>query len=1311
MFIRFRLGQTSDILRPILIGLALLILGVGVLVQQSSSVGAASHSISISPASGSPGQSVTVTGTGFANPETVTLTFGSTVINVSVSGSTGWSQAVTVPSAPGGLLTVTANGSVSGIETGDFTVLATASLDPITGSPGTIIDVEGEGFAASQPVIITFNGDTVNTQNTLSAGSLNTSFAVPAIGAGTYLINIGSFPSISFAVTSGLAISPSSGPPGTSVQITGTGFTPSTAIDLSIAGVTWQSITADGSGGLNRTLQIPQVAGGSQSITVSGGSVTANFDVTPTLAVDLTTVAPGDTVNVSGTAFRANETGITVKFDSTNVATSVNADAQGSWSASVTIPSSTAGSHNITASGPSTTTNIPTAKVTIGAGVSLGTTSGPPGTQVKVKGTGARSNESLTIDVGGGLATFKVSADSKGVWETEITVPAAPKGALSIHASGSSGNGATASFNITPTMRISEPTGFPGSAITVEGEGFGANQPGITISFDNDIITSASSNSRGSWSVELTIPPSNKATYFIKATGSGAEQQTPFTVTPGLFVDKPQAGPGERATVSGVGFAPNETGIMLKLGDTTIKSGIVANAQGSWDTTFVIPPLFGSSYQLTASGTQTSAGSVQELIFTLTTRLTLSASSGSPGTTIVLTGQGFAADEQGLSILYDNTAVVSGISTDGFGAFTRSFEIPPSTAGRHLIVVAGSDTGAASGSEISFQVQPRLVLENDNGPSGSTIQIVGSGFGPNEPNIEIKFGSDTVISGVSADSNGSLEQSFLIPPNPAGQHKIITSSSTGSLSAHAQGTYTVVSNIDLSETTGNVGMELSVAGTGFNPDSSVTLTYDDVAVATAISDILGRFSLQFVVPESPKGDHVLQVLDERGNLVQDTFEVEGIPPLAPVLRSPSDGGRGGIFGGFEPLTRWAAVEDPSGVTYNVQLATDPEFSDIVLDKKGLSSPTYKLTGEEALASGKYYWRVQAVDGASNAGPYSVAYEMNSGIIPIWLFLAMVAVGLIALGGGAYAYYTRVYLPKKVTQQAPVFPDFVRISRPEIAAPAPAQQPTVASSSPALPAPRRDLSNPFRRGGGGSSGGRSGVSPEQQARLRLVLDFVNSIPLMEVSPDLLWVEELVDSLGGGADDRFNQVLRGDLEPVYQPAWMQHPTYQEMQSEAAAAAFLEGLEVYIESVNDCAADILAILRRIYGDLESGGSLDALGSYKWRYVLSVAQSTIAWFLGTYLGQPSSREYIIKSGTGVGGEGLTSLMGVDRSPFSGSIIEDLHEEDLVFYRDLHIQLRNNYRNDDEARDVAAKMTATSTMRDQLNHNIAHMGEQSQGR
>jgi hypothetical protein len=150
------------------------------------------------------------------------------------------------------------------------------------------------------------------------------------------------------------------------------------------------------------------------------------------------------------------------------------------------------------------------------------------------------------------------------------------------------------------------------------------------------------------------------------------------------------------------------------------------------------------------------------------------------------------------------------------------------------------------------------------------------------------------------------------------------------------------------------------------------------------------------------------------------------------------------------------------------------------------------------------------------------------------------------------------------------------------------------------------------------------------------------------------------------------------------------------------------VYIESVNDCAADILVILRRIYGDLDAAGSLEVLSGHQWRYVLSVAQSTTAWFRGTYLGQPSPREYIIKSENGVGGEPLASLLGIDRSPFSGPIIEGLHEEDLVFYRDLHIQLRNTYRNDEAVREIAAKMTATSTMRDQLNHNITQMRDQS---
>jgi hypothetical protein len=44
-----------------------------------------------------------------------------------------------------------------------------------------------------------------------------------------------------------------------------------------------------------------------------------------------------------------------------------------------------------------------------------------------------------------------------------------------------------------------------------------------------------------------------------------------------------------------------------------------------------------------------------------------------------------------------------------------------------------------------------------------------------------------------------------------------------------------------------------------------------------------------------------------------------------------------------------------------------------------------------------------------------------------------------------------------------------------------------------------------------------------------------------------------------------------------------------------------------------------------------------------------------------------------------------------------------------LHVQLRNTYRTNEDARGLATKMTSTSAMRDQLMQGIAQLGEQAQ--
>ena len=211
------------------------------------------------------------------------------------------------------------------------------------------------------------------------------------------------------------------------------------------------------------------------------------------------------------------------------------------------------------------------------------------------------------------------------------------------------------------------------------------------------------------------------------------------------------------------------------------------------------------------------------------------------------------------------------------------------------------------------------------------------------------------------------------------------------------------------------------------------------------------------------------------------------------------------------------------------------------------------------------------------------------------------------GAGAAAAYYFLLRTRRREQPALPFPEFVRISRPEIAAPAEAEvtNPTqpVTPTRRALPSPL----SPFRRGGG-----RNEMTPEQRMQMQLVTDFVQSIPLLEVAPDLEWMEELVIMLGGNPSTARDQLLAGGLEAEYSPMWMQHPTFMEMQSLEDAAPLMAGLNEYAAVVNECSSNAMSLIRRIDGDLENAGATDILPEMRWRFVMSVAQSTTAWFRG---------------------------------------------------------------------------------------------------
>ena len=120
----------------------------------------------------------------------------------------------------------------------------TISINPTSGPVGTSVTVTGNGFAPISTVAITFGGSNVATVTPTSNGGFTATFRVPlssSIGDQTVKATQGSnSASKTFTVTSlvtpTIFLDPTSGPVGTSADIAGAGFDPSSTITIEFDG-------------------------------------------------------------------------------------------------------------------------------------------------------------------------------------------------------------------------------------------------------------------------------------------------------------------------------------------------------------------------------------------------------------------------------------------------------------------------------------------------------------------------------------------------------------------------------------------------------------------------------------------------------------------------------------------------------------------------------------------------------------------------------------------------------------------------------------------------------------------------------------------------------------------------------------------------------------------------------------------------------------------------------------------------------------------------------------------------------------------
>jgi len=384
--------------------------------------------------------------------------------------------------------------------------------------------------------------------------------------------------------------------------------------------------------------------------------------------------------------------------------------------------------------------------------------------------------------------------------------------------------------------------------------------------------------------------------------------------------------------------------------------------------------VYAGQYYLYATESKLGEILARERITVIGGQINLNQSKRNVGMKVEVEGMRFT-ENKGINITYDDVAIeiVSGDKqVDREGQFSSAFVIPGSCSGVHEIIVT-DESGCTAFA--AFTVESALQINSMAGLAGELVTVKGNGFS-SVSGITVTFGGSTIATTPLAPETseyGNFTTNFTVPNKNRGTYEVIVKDEDGNRNKFEFAVLVepVVSISPLTNETspGHVGTELRVTGASFNPDSPITVIFDEsIVIANTMSDAKGAMTAAFEIPRAKAGKHDIVVTDGTFT-AQVSIVMESQPPPAPAPTMPI-----GENTNQQAHFEWQTVGDLSGVTYVFQVATDKDFAltPVTLEKKGLVRGDYTLSQEEALepSEAPYYWRVKAIDGADNESAWS-----------------------------------------------------------------------------------------------------------------------------------------------------------------------------------------------------------------------------------------------------------------------------------------------------------------------------------------------------